>query len=156
MKKLSVLLFCILVFCLNCQAATQEEVKQAIKETILFEAEFLIRNHTEEDGRKKNKWKTLQEAKNSLIEYKNDILDKIEKRGPGDYSNTSVDKAKLPRVEYVIDLINRIDSINTDAVIIHGVHRFTPEILLMIILLRNADEIIFCRMNKIYTILCYK
>ena len=115
-----------------------EEVKQAIKETILFEAEFLIRNHTEEDGRKKNKWKTLQEAKNSLIEYKNDILDKIEKRGPGDYSNTSVDKAKLPRVEYVIDLINRIDSINTDAVIIHGVHRFTPEILLMIRAIENA------------------
>ena len=30
MKKISVLLFCILAFCLNSQAATQEEVKQAI------------------------------------------------------------------------------------------------------------------------------
>jgi len=123
---------------------SSKDVKQVIKETIIFEAEYLLRKRANENRSIKKQLKTLQEAENCLIEYKKTILDKIKERRPDDYSNTSVDKAVLPRVEYVINLINKIDSIDTDTIIIHGVHKFTPEILLMIRAIENAGiNIIF-------------
>lgn len=115
---------------------SRQEIEKAIGGTIINEAKYVIRinkDYLNEDYH----CNTLIEAQEKLSKIQTGIKSSIEERQVAEYVNTSKEKKKLERVEYAIKMIDQINTLTIDTIIIHGVHRFTPELLLTLKLLEQ-------------------
>ena len=99
-------------------------VEQSIRNTVVNEAEYVIKLNLDCLIEKDYHCKSLDSAKEKLQSIKSILQGRIEGRYEVEYLNTSKEKGKLSRVNYLLDLIERIDSIDVRS--ISGVNLCTP------------------------------
>lgn len=107
------------------------DVQDAIKNALRFEVDYLLKNQNV-------RCTSLSMAKENLCIAREALIKEISKREANDKENTASKKIRLARIEYIVDLISKIESVNVETIIVHGVHKFTPELLLTIKTLENA------------------
>jgi len=122
----------------------REDIDDLIRKTVIYEAEYILSSMNDNVADEDYQCKDLANALEKLTALQKNLCKKIECRYEVEFNNTAKEKKKLERVEYVIDLISRLDSVDVSTIIIHGVHKFTPEILLVLRLLeKQGINVIF-------------
>lgn len=114
-----------------------EEIKSSIRKTLLAEVEYQIKKNHSVAGIADWKCKDVKDAFVKLQKVIDAYEKKVGCRDDFDFSNTAVDRIILNQLEIIKSHLVNIDNIDCSTVVIHGVHRFTPEMLLLIKLLEN-------------------
>lgn len=115
----------------------RETVETAIRNTVCNEAEFLIKKNKKYLGEDNSYVNDLIQARKKLNRISESLNKQIEGRHGVEYSNTAKTKKQKERIDYLIELIDKLDSLDVSTIIIHGVHKFTPELLLTLRVLEN-------------------
>ena len=116
----------------------KEEVIEMIKKSTVYEAEFLIKRNMNNSAVKDYRCRDCDEAIRKLEKIKDELNDSIMCRPVDDTTSSSIVNDSLRRVSFLLDLIKNNKEKDFNKIVIHGVHKFTPELLLTIDVIEKA------------------
>lgn len=108
-----------------------DDLKTAIKKTLLSEVEYQLKRNHSIAGITDWKCKDVQDAHKKLQRVIAAYEKKVECREDLDFSNTAIDRIILNQLEIINSRLENIEDIDCSTIVVHGVHRFTPEMLLL-------------------------
>lgn len=122
----------------------KESVFSAIRDTCLKEAEFLVKRNMNKAGIEDYSCKNADEALMKLSAVEKKVKESLNSREFDDFSHSRELESTLRRVDFLNKLLVQIKNSTFEKVVIHGVHKFSPEILLLLTILEKVGiDIIF-------------